>query len=91
MARLMRPGISRWLLGVLASAAMVAAVSGLRDDGRGADLTEGTGLVGVKDRVEALGGRLYLDSPPDAGTVLRADFPLTGAAGAANTPATNWR
>jgi hypothetical protein len=29
MARLMTPGISRWLLGVLASAAMVAAVSGL--------------------------------------------------------------
>ena len=29
MARLMRPGISRWLLGLLASAALVAAVSGL--------------------------------------------------------------
>jgi hypothetical protein len=27
--------------------------------------------------VEALGGRLYLDRPPDGGTVLRADFPLT--------------
>ena len=49
----------------------------VRDDGRGgADLTRGTGLVGVKDRVEALGGRLYLDSPPGGGTVLRADFPL---------------
>jgi signal transduction histidine kinase len=57
----------------------------VRDDGRGgADLTGGTGLVGVKDRVEALGGRLYLDSPPDAGTVLRADFPL-----AATRPATH--
>ena len=29
MARLTRPGISRWLLGLLASAGMVAAVSGL--------------------------------------------------------------
>ena len=49
----------------------------MRDDGRGgADLTRGTGLVGVKDRVEALGGRLYLDGPPGGGTVLRADFPL---------------
>jgi signal transduction histidine kinase len=56
----------------------------VRDDGRGgADLTGGTGLVGVKDRVEALGGRLYLDSPPGGGTVLRADFPL-----AATRPAT---
>jgi signal transduction histidine kinase len=48
----------------------------VRDDGRGgADLTGGTGLVGVKDRVEALGGRLYLDSPGGGGTTLRAEFP----------------
>jgi signal transduction histidine kinase len=57
----------------------------VRGDGRGgADLTGGTGLVGVKDRVEALGGRRYVDSPPDGGTVLRADFPL-----AATRPATH--
>lgn len=49
----------------------------VRDDGHGgADLAQGTGLIGVRDRVEALGGRLYLDSPPGAGTMLRADFPL---------------
>ena len=48
----------------------------VRDDGRGgADLTGGTGLVGVKDRVEALGGRLHLDSPAGGGTTLRAEFP----------------
>jgi signal transduction histidine kinase len=65
-------------------AAGVLRVS-VRDDGRGgADLSGGTGLVGIKDRVEALGGRLYLDSPPDGGTVLRADFPLT-----ATRPATH--
>jgi signal transduction histidine kinase len=53
----------------------------VRDDGRGgADLTRGTGLVGIKDRVEALRGRLYLDSPAGGGTTLRAEFPL-GAAG----------
>jgi signal transduction histidine kinase len=49
----------------------------VRDNGRGgADLGRGTGLVGLKDRVEALRGRLYLDSPAGAGTMLRADLPL---------------
>jgi signal transduction histidine kinase len=49
----------------------------VRDDGAGgADFTRGTGLVGLKDRVEAIGGRLFLDSPPGAGTSLRAEFPL---------------
>ena len=37
----------------------------VRDDGvGGADFTHGTGLVGLKDRVEALGGRILLDSTP---------------------------
>jgi signal transduction histidine kinase len=67
----------------------VAAAGGVlhvsvRDDGRGgADLTRGTGLVGINDRVEALRGRLHLDSPAGRGTTLRAEFPL-GAAGAPN-------
>jgi signal transduction histidine kinase len=50
----------------------------IRDDGiGGADLTHGTGLAGVKDRVEALGGRIHLDSPHGAGTSLHAELPLT--------------
>jgi signal transduction histidine kinase len=54
----------------------------VRDDGAGgADFARGTGLVGLKDRVEALGGRLFLHSPPGAGTRLRAEFPLTGNGG----------
>ena len=56
----------------------------VRDDGAGgADLARGTGLAGLKDRVEALGGRILLDSPPGAGTSLRADFPLTATNGGA--------
>jgi hypothetical protein len=48
------------------------------DDGRGgADLTRGTGLVGLTDRVEALGGRLLLHSPPGAGTTVQVRLPLT--------------
>jgi signal transduction histidine kinase len=46
------------------------------DDGAGgADPAAGTGLRGLADRVEALGGRLTIDSPPGAGTTLRAELP----------------
>ena len=49
----------------------------VRDDGvGGADFSHGTGLVGLKDRVEALGGRILLDSTPGAGTRLRAELPI---------------
>lgn len=47
----------------------------------GADFTGGTGLAGLRDRVEAIGGRMYLDSPRRAGTSLRAELPLTAANG----------
>jgi signal transduction histidine kinase len=54
----------------------------VRDDGAGgASFSGGTGLVGLKDRVEAVGGRIYLDSPSGAGTSLRVDIPLTIASG----------
>jgi signal transduction histidine kinase len=62
----------------------VAAVDGalrlgVRDDGvGGADATRGSGLVGLKDRVEALGGTITLQSPPGAGTTLRVELPLDG-------------
>jgi signal transduction histidine kinase len=47
------------------------------DDGRGgADLSRGTGLRGLADRVEALDGRLHVVSPPDAGTRVWAEIPL---------------
>ncbi len=47
------------------------------DDGDGgADPTLGSGLVGLKDRVEALGGTIAIDSPAGAGTSLDADLPV---------------
>jgi len=46
------------------------------DDGAGgADPAGGSGLRGLADRVEALGGRLTIDSPLGAGTTLRAEIP----------------
>src|SRR5271156_1434655 len=51
----------------------------VRDDGRGgADFGRGSGLAGLKDRIEALGGRISLHSPPGAGTTLRIALPLSG-------------
>ena len=47
------------------------------DDGRGgADPGRGSGLVGLKDRVEALGGRFSVHTAPDTGTTVRAELPL---------------
>jgi signal transduction histidine kinase len=49
----------------------------VRDDGPGgADPAEGSGLLGLKDRVEAIGGAMHLTSPPGAGTSVRVDLPL---------------
>jgi PAS domain S-box-containing protein len=49
------------------------------DDGvGGADPTTGSGLRGLADRVEALGGSLEVVSPAGAGTSLRAEIPITG-------------
>ena len=49
----------------------------IRDDGRGgADLESGSGLVGLRDRAEALGGSLRVESAPGAGTVIQASLPL---------------
>ncbi len=51
----------------------------VRDDGRGgADFARGSGLAGLKDRIEALGGRISLHSPPGAGITLQIALPLSG-------------
>jgi signal transduction histidine kinase len=52
----------------------------VRDDGRGgARASAGTGLIGLGDRVEALGGRLWVQSAVGAGTTVHADLPLGAA------------
>jgi signal transduction histidine kinase len=53
----------------------------VRDDGEGgADPARGSGLLGLKDRAEAIGGTLSLESPPDAGTSLYVELPLADRA-----------
>ena len=49
----------------------------VQDDGvGGADLGNGSGLIGLKDRVEALGGRMQISSINQRGTTLIAEMPL---------------
>ena len=47
----------------------------------GADPSAGSGLTGIRDRVEALGGSLVVRSPPGKGTVLDVALPAPAAAG----------
>ena len=49
----------------------------ISDDGvGGADLAGGSGLIGLKDRVEAAGGTLTVQSPPGEGTHLTVELPV---------------
>jgi PAS domain S-box-containing protein len=51
-------------------------VIALEDDGvGGADSAGGSGLRGLADRLEALGGRLDISSPSGGGTTVRAEIP----------------
>jgi signal transduction histidine kinase len=49
------------------------------DDGvGGADTSKGSGLRGLGDRVSAVGGRLWVESPVGAGTTIGVEVPLDG-------------
>jgi len=57
----------------------------VRDDGRGFDLAEALerasagrhlGLLGMRERIEALGGRFEIETSPRLGTVVHASIPL---------------
>jgi PAS domain S-box-containing protein len=52
------------------------------DGGGGADPSRGSGLIGLHDRVEALGGELAVHSEAGAGTVLTAQIPVAAPSAA---------
>jgi len=59
----------------------------IADDGvGGATLADGSGLIGLVDRVEALGGRLTLDSPRGRGTTIHIELPLAVPPGQVTSP-----
>ncbi|HEY6593657.1 MAG TPA: ATP-binding protein, partial [Asanoa sp.] len=58
----------------------------VRDDGVGGAQPDGSGLVGLRDRLEALDGGLAIDSPLGGGTLVTAEIPLSGRPVAQRAP-----
>jgi signal transduction histidine kinase len=53
----------------------------IRDDGvGGADASRGSGLTGLRDRIEALGGKLQIESRSASGTLIEVEIPIVGPA-----------
>jgi signal transduction histidine kinase len=50
----------------------------VRDDGVGGARPDGSGLLGLADRLAVLDGHLRVESPVDGGTLVTADIPLPG-------------
>ena len=50
----------------------------VRDDGVGGARPDGSGLVGLADRLAVLDGRFWVESPAGGGTLVAADIPLSG-------------
>ena len=48
----------------------------VRDDGIGGARPDGSGLLGLADRLAVLHGQLRVESPTDGGTLVAADIPL---------------
>jgi signal transduction histidine kinase len=48
----------------------------VRDDGVGGANPDGNGLHGLRDRVDALDGRIEVESPPGGGTSVTVEIPL---------------
>jgi two-component system, NarL family, sensor histidine kinase DevS len=59
-----------------------AVTVSVRDDGVGFDpatTSEGFGLVGMRERLELIGGHVQVSSAPGRGTEVRAELPVSGA------------
>ena len=52
----------------------------IHDDGRGGASDQGSGLIGIRDRVSSLGGRFAIDSGPGAGTIVDVWLPPAAVA-----------
>jgi signal transduction histidine kinase len=48
----------------------------VRDDGIGGARPDGSGLLGLADRLSVVDGNLRVDSPADGGTLIVADIPI---------------
>ena len=55
-----------------------ALVVQVRDDGVGGARRDGSGLMGLADRLAVLEGRLRIESPAAGGTLVAAEIPISG-------------
>jgi PAS domain S-box-containing protein len=53
----------------------------VRDDGVGGARPDGSGLLGLRDRLAVVGGQLRIESPADGGTLVAADIPVSSYTG----------
>jgi signal transduction histidine kinase len=53
----------------------------VRDDGVGGARPDGSGLLGLRDRLAVVDGELRIESPADGGTLVAADIPLSSYTG----------
>jgi signal transduction histidine kinase len=53
----------------------------VRDDGIGGARSDGTGLLGLADRLAAVDGQLRVESPAGGGTLVAADLPVPDGCG----------
>jgi signal transduction histidine kinase len=58
-----------------------ALVVQVRDDGVGGARPDGSGLLGLRDRLAVLDGRLRVESPAEGGTLVAAEIPLSSSTG----------
>jgi signal transduction histidine kinase len=59
----------------------------VRDDGAGgAEVGRGSGLIGLADRVQALGGTIAVHSPAGQGTTLEDELPIEPGPGRSASP-----
>jgi len=81
--------IARHAHATLARVSLTRAGDGVQlcveDNGRGGIHVAGNGVRGMRERVQALGGALQLDSPPDGGTRLNVRVPLAMKAATRDT------
>ena len=69
---------SRCCVTITTEANLVIAL--VEDNGIGGADPSGSGLRGLTDRIETMGGRLIATSPPEGGTLLQASIPHSGHA-----------
>jgi two-component system sensor histidine kinase DesK len=58
----------------------------IEDNGRGGQIREGNGLLGMRERIQSVGGAMKVTSLANEGTILELTLPLESESGAQSAP-----